>query len=268
MAIKIGHASAGSGTGTRVSGDPAGDQTGREVCTRTWYKSPWDTVLRFKDPAKAEKAAKACEAGCANNAIGYDQGNRNDAEAKAKAKEVNWDLSKIKTPTEVDCSSFMTLCAQCAGIDVPYVYGNAPYTGNMVQQFTKTGEFEVLTDKKYLDSDAYLKRGDILLNTKSHTAMALENGSQGSNASTTKTPENKKSVKSVSITVRQLEKGCEGEDVRALQILLNANGCNCGDADGDFGSKTDAAVREYQRKKKLTVDGEVGKNTWTALTSK
>lgn len=187
MAIKIGHASSGSGAGTRVSGDPAGDQTGREVCTRTWYSSPWDTVLRFKDPAKAEKAARACEAGCANENIGYDQGNRNDAQAKAKAEEVGWDLSKIKTPTEVDCSSFMTLCAQCAGVDVPYVYGNAPYTGNMRAQFTTTGEFEVLTEAKYLNSDAYLKRGDILLNTKSHTAMALENGSRSSEQNNTPT---------------------------------------------------------------------------------
>ena len=267
MAIKIGHASAGSGSGTRVSGDPAGDQTGREVCTRTWYKSPWDTVLRFKDPAKAEKAAKACEAGCANNAIGYDQGNRNDAEAKAKAKEVGWDLGKIKTPTEVDCSSFMTLCAQCAGVDVPYVYGNAPYTGNMVQQFTKTGEFEVLTDKKYLDSDTYLRRGDILLNTKSHTAMALENGSQGSNASTTKTPEIKKSVKSVSITVRQLEQGCVGGDVMAWQILLNGLGFNCGNADGDFGPDTDKATKDFQTARGLARDGKVGVKTWGSALS-
>ena len=35
--------------------------------------------------------------------------------------------------------------------------------------------------------------------------------------------------------------------------------------DWDFGSKTDAAVRAYQKKKGLTVDGVVGQNTWNKL---
>lgn len=183
MAIKIGHAT--SDERFRASGGESGDQNGREVCTRTWYSSPWDFVLRFKDPSKAEKAARACEAGCANTNIGYDQYERNSA--LPKAKEKGWDMSKIDSPCEVDCSSFMTLCAQCAGVDVPYVYGNAPYTGNMRAQFTKTGEFEVLTEAKYLGSDEYLRRGDILVNSVRHTAMALENGSKSGEKNDTPT---------------------------------------------------------------------------------
>ena len=35
--------------------------------------------------------------------------------------------------------------------------------------------------------------------------------------------------------------------------------------DGDFGSKTDAAVRLYQKHNKLTVDGIVGQDTWNKL---
>ena len=115
------------------------------------------------------------EAACANNCIGYDQGQRNSLNEKAKA--VGYDLSKVADACECDCSSLVSVCTQAAGIDLPYVWGNAPYTGNMEAQFGKTGEFEVLKDSKYLTSDAYLKRGDILLNTKSHTAMVLENGS-------------------------------------------------------------------------------------------
>lgn len=59
-----------------------------------------------------------------------------------------------------------------------------------------------------------------------------------------------------------------GEDVKELQTRLNSNGCNCGKVDGVFGSKTDAAVRSYQKKKGLVVDGKAGKNTITALGGK
>lgn len=57
----------------------------------------------------------------------------------------------------------------------------------------------------------------------------------------------------------------KGDDVKELQARLNPNGCNCGKVDGIFGNKTDAAVRAYQRKKGLVVDGKAGKNTITAL---
>ena len=59
----------------------------------------------------------------------------------------------------------------------------------------------------------------------------------------------------------------KGEDVRALQKALIANGYSCGNkgADGDFGSNTDKAVRAFQTAKKLQVDGRAGKNTVTAL---
>lgn len=69
------------------------------------------------------------------------------------------------------------------------------------------------------------------------------------------------------VEMRYLKKGCEGEDVRALQILLNGRGSkyNCGSADGIFGSKTDAAVRAYQKDKGLTQDGIVGENTMSKL---
>ena len=173
MGIKIGHAS--SDENRKASGGKAGDQTGGEVCIRDWYSSPWDTVLRCTNSSKAEEMAKACEAACANEKIGYDQYQRNTL--NDQAKKVQYKLGEIKTACECDCSSLMTVCAQAAGINVPYVQGNAPYTGNMKTQFTNTGYFEVLTASKYLTSDKYLKRGDILLRTSGHTAMALENGS-------------------------------------------------------------------------------------------
>lgn len=64
----------------------------------------------------------------------------------------------------------------------------------------------------------------------------------------------------------QVSYGSKGSDVTELQKLLNQNGYNL-DPDGVFGSKTQAAVKDYQQKNNLSVDGIVGKNTWGALTS-
>ena len=254
MAIKIGHASIDE-LG-KASGGSAGDQTGKEVCVRTWYARPWGLVLRPKSAAVAERMARACEAACANSNIGYDQGQRNSLNAQAKA--VGYDLSKVGK-CECDCSSLMAVCAQVAGVAIPYTSGNAPTTRTMRTDFAGTGAFEVLTESKYLTTDAWLKRGDILVAPGAHTVMALESG--GSVAATTS--------KEVYCTVklRVLKKGSKGEDVRALQRLLIAAGFSCGKAgdDGDFGCGTESAVRAYQRANGLTADGIVGANTWGKL---
>ena len=66
-------------------------------------------------------------------------------------------------------------------------------------------------------------------------------------------------------TYKQVSYGSQGSDVTELQKLLNKNGYNL-TADGIFGSKTQAAVKDYQKKNGLSVDGIVGNNTWGALT--
>ena len=65
--------------------------------------------------------------------------------------------------------------------------------------------------------------------------------------------------------MRILREGCRGEDVRAMQILLNANACPCGDTDGIFGPKTGAAVAQYQGKKNLPKDQLAGYDTMSHL---
>lgn len=74
-------------------------------------------------------------------------------------------------------------------------------------------------------------------------------------------------VETAKAEVTVLEEGCKGEAVKALQILLNGLGFNCGSVDGSFGPKVLAAVKNFQKKDGLTQDGIVGANTWKALLS-
>jgi len=69
----------------------------------------------------------------------------------------------------------------------------------------------------------------------------------------------------VNLTLHTLSKGVAGNEVKALQILLNGYGCACGTPDGSFGPATKAGVLAYQKKKGLTQDGIVGANTWAKL---
>lgn len=68
------------------------------------------------------------------------------------------------------------------------------YTGNM-RAGLKAAGFEVLTDSKYLTSDAYLLAGDILLNDGAHTATNLTDGAKSSGAGASNTTPVKSNTK-------------------------------------------------------------------------
>lgn len=72
-------------------------------------------------------------------------------------------------------------------------------------------------------------------------------------------------AKKFKLTLPELKIGDTGETVRALQILLNGRGFDCGTADGEYGVKTAAAVKSFQQKNKLVVDGIAGAKTFAAL---
>ena len=62
-----------------------------------------------------------------------------------------------------------------------------------------------------------------------------------------------------------LKNGSRGELVKQMQTRLNEQGYKAGTADGIFGRNTEQAVKALQSVAGITVDGKVGKNTWTAL---
>ncbi len=67
-------------------------------------------------------------------------------------------------------------------------------------------------------------------------------------------------------TITTLSSGMSGSKVKELQEKLIALGCPCvGGADGDYGQGTANAVRDFQRKNGLTVDGIAGPKTLSAI---
>ena len=67
-----------------------------------------------------------------------------------------------------------------------------------------------------------------------------------------------------------LHRGSSGPDVALVQTWLNGvrDACTWYDplkADGRFGLSTENAVKEFQLKNKMNVDGKVGANTWNVL---
>ena len=67
-----------------------------------------------------------------------------------------------------------------------------------------------------------------------------------------------------------IQRGSSGPDVALVQTWLNGvrDACTWYDelkADGKFGVSSENAVKEFQLKNKMNVDGKVGANTWNVL---
>ncbi len=155
----------------KAKGGQPGDQTGKEVVVQAWYKNSkgW-RVLRPKDGTVARKIAEAMRNACANNAIGYDQGDRNTL--YTEAAKIGFDPGRVSVPCETDCSALVRVCLAYSGIKVANFH-----TGNEAAILLATGKFTELTGKEYTDSPDRLKAGDVLITSvKGHTAVVLNDG--------------------------------------------------------------------------------------------
>lgn len=77
----------------------------------------------------------------------------------------------------------------------------------------------------------------------------------------------------VTLSLPMLKKGSVPETgptvVQHLQLMLNQRGgFPILVEDGNFGPSTETSVKHYQQNENLTVDGIVGRQTWTSLISK
>ena len=172
MSVMIAHASIDE-RGT-VKGGQAGDQTGREVCIRKWYNKPWGCVIRFTDPVMANRLASCMEMAAANDCIGYDQNQRNSL--LKEARKYNYDVSKVRTRCETDCSALVSVACMYAGVpeSTLTLHGNCATTRTLRQILKSTGEVDVYTTALYTSKPDKLKRGDILLKEGSHVVVVIK----------------------------------------------------------------------------------------------
>ena len=221
-------------------GGAAGDQTGKEVSTQSWYahSKGW-VLLRAKSAEAREKIAACMKAACSNSHIGYDQYQRDTL--YTAAKEYGFDVSKVTKNVETDCSALVRVCVNYAGITV----GNFRTT-NEASVLMKTGAFDKFTDDLHCKKSTNLLRGDILVTkTQGHTVVVLTDGSKAS--------------EEVPLTLgsRTLKNGSAGTDVRELQEQLVKLGFDVGSCgvDGDYGADTEKAVKLFQKANGLEASG-------------
>ena len=249
--------SARSDENNKAHGGKAGDQKGgREVSTQVWYdhSKGW-RVFRARDRSKSLIIGEQMEKACANENIGYDQYERYDL--FAEAKKVGFDLGKVTTPTECDCSELVRCCCAAAGIL------NLPTSGfrttNMPTNLLNSGYFVELKGTMYTKSSAYLGVGDILVTkTQGHTVVVLNDGDKY---------EGSVEEREWQLGERTLRNGDEGEDVKLMQAHLISLGYDLGrwGADGDFGDATEIAVTAFQTNEGIGVDGIYGPQSHNAL---
>lgn len=253
MSVKIG--SARIDENGKAKGGKAGDQTGREVSTQSWYdrkeaKKAW-RVFRAKDPAVAERIAQDMQWACDNPHIGYDQGQR--LTLYNVAKPLGFNCAKVATNCETDCSALVRVCCAYAGVMLPNFR-----TTTEASVLLNSGAFEEMKGDKYSHSSAYLRRGDILVTSiQGHTVVVLTNGPKA----------DAEPPVPVKLGDRVLEKGCKGEDVSELQHDLLKMGYKLPryGADGDFGTETQDAVKAFQTGHGLPADGVMDSTDYTAL---
>lgn len=158
----------------RASGGKAGDQTGKEVHTGSWYYFGQNAVFRWKNRTYAKKYAKIIEAFCKNDHIGYDQGGRTTLYSLLKSNK--WDYTKVNKNVECDCSALVVAAVNCTVGKALLANWNATATLN--NSLMATGLFTKFTTKNYTKNDDYLKIGDIINAPYKHVISVLEDGSK------------------------------------------------------------------------------------------
>ena len=254
MAVKIG--SARIDENGKAHGGAAGDQTGKEVSTQSWYAhdKKW-VLLRAKSAEAREKIAACMQWACDNKHVGYDQYQRDTL--YNEAKQYGFDVSKVTKDVETDCSALVRVCVNYAGIPV-----GTFRTTNEPSVLMATGAFDKFTDDAHCKQSANLLRGDILCTSvQGHTVVVL---SDGSNAAKERAAYGDGEMP---LGGRVLSKGSMGTDVVAMQKALAALGFDLGSygADGDFGSATEKAVKAFQAKAGLDQTGLYDAKTHEAL---
>lgn len=158
------------------SGGKPGDQTGRELRYRAWYKRTrgWNYVLIPKNAEIGRKAANLATDIVKSRLFGYDKGDRWTI---LTSLQNNGGKVHGAKPAECDCSTLVSVCYILNGVNVRGASNGNVYTGNIRAKFLATGEFEVSEDKKYLDGTKDAPIGSVYVgrnNGHGHTLIVVE----------------------------------------------------------------------------------------------
>ncbi|MEH2326624.1 MAG: peptidoglycan-binding protein [Nostoc sp.] len=117
------------------------------------------------------------------------------------------------------------------------------------------------TPKKTTTSSTQKTPNRTTSTTRKSTTQTGQTTRTGTNTTTNRTP----GIQYTSEGLPILRIGLRGSEVVKLQQQLKKLGLLKGDADGDFGETTEAAVKTAQTRYGLEADGVVGGSTWEVL---
>ena len=212
-------------------------------------------------------------------------------------------LYNITVPKSFDCSSLCCTSYYYAFLknglteQANYLKSHCSYTGNMLNMLNVG--FEIVARNQ--TAHAQMQKGDLELNENYHVAMAIDRDNivhARSSEGTTNTIDdsgneirtqpwynyshgwthrlrftgkglnlNSSTNTSTTTTTKNwIEYGDRGNDVKTLQTKLNKVGYKL-EVNGICGNATVTAIKDFQTKYDLAVDGQAGKNTITKLDS-
>lgn len=193
---------------------------------------------------------------------------------RSKNKKTSCEGCPYKGGRIYDCRGFTYYCLKQVGVSISSVGATTQWNTN---SWVKKGETK--NGIPNLVCCLFKKKGDKM----SHTGLHVGDGliihcsgevKYGSTDDTSwthwaipkglHTDEYIKAVQMVKV-MKTLSKGSKGEAVSKLQLMLNALGFDCGEVDGSYGAKTVAAVKAFQEKYGLLIDGIYGKSTAAML---
>lgn len=211
-------------------------------------------------------------------------------------------LYNITVPKSFDCSSLCCTSYYYAFLknglteQANYLKSHCSYTGNMLNMLNVG--FEIVARNQ--TAHAQMQKGDLELNVTHHVAMAIDKDNivhARSSEGTTNTIDdsgneirtqpwynyshgwthrlrftgkglnlNSSTNTSTTVTKNWIEYGDRGNNVKTLQTKLNKVGYKL-EINGICGNATVTAIKDFQTKYDLAVDGQAGKNTITKLDS-
>lgn len=161
--ILIGQASIGE---SGIKGQIAGNQTGKELNIRKYYKHA-KSWRAFRAP-KEQQRQRICYAmlrAVKNPCIGYDQGDNNTL--YVVAQKYGFDPGLVKIDVETDCARLVRVCCAYAGIMLPDFY-----TGTEPAVLLNAGFREISFDQ---ETGSGLQIGDILCTpVKGHSCVCVQ----------------------------------------------------------------------------------------------